>query len=113
MHRSSRSRLSASGFDGSPEPLARPQNQPGHNGHAQYRGTAPVFATTKADDMQRLMAAGSTNPQTGAPFDTDASMLMRRLKVYVFTVPLAKPLQQIPFCAHCFAMMVLRAGVEA
>ena len=38
-------------------------------------------------------------------------MLMRRLRVYFFTVPLEKPLQQIPFCARCFAQLILTHGM--
>ena len=61
--------------------------------------------------MQRLMAAANTNPHTGAPYNTDASMLMRRLRVYFFTVPLEKPQSQIPYCARCLAQMVVPNGV--
>ena len=61
-------------FDGSAVPIAKPQNQPGSTGHDIYHGTAPVFITTKAQDIEALRAAG----------DGDASMLLRRLRVFTF-----------------------------
>ena len=63
--------------------------------------------------MHRLMAAAGTNPHTGAPYNTDASMLMRRRRVHFFTVPLEKPQSQTPYCARCFAQMVVSSGVMA
>ena len=62
---------------------------------------------TKADDMQRLFAVGSIDARTGVPQDANASMLRRRLKVYTFSAPLAKPPSQVPYCAHCFAHLIL------
>ena len=40
-------------------------------------------------------------PSTGDPWDAKASMINRRLKVYRFTRCVAKPREQISFCAHC------------
>ena len=62
---------------------------------------------TKADDMQRLFAAGSVDARTGVPQGANASMLLRRLEVYTFPDPLAKPHSQVPYCAHCFAHLIL------
>ena len=62
---------------------------------------------TKADDMQRLFAVGSIDACAGVPQDANASMLRRRLKVYTFSDPLAKPPSQVPYCAHCFAHLIL------
>ena len=72
-------------FDGSIVPINRPQNQPGVSGHIQYRGTAPIFVTSKLSDIEQLEKMGAENPRTGAPKDAEASMLLRRLKVYRFT----------------------------
>ena len=94
-------------YDGSPFPIAQPQNQPGRMGHILYRGSAPLFVTTKACDMQRLEAWAALNPRTGSPWDANASMVFRRLKVYQFTQPLPKPDAAIPFCARCFATLIL------
>ena len=41
-------------LDGSPVPVARPQNISGQTGHKLYVGRAPVFVTTKLEDMCRL-----------------------------------------------------------
>ena len=94
-------------FDGSAFPIAQPQNQPGRLGHCLYRGTAPIFATTTEDDMERLRADATADPRTGRPRDADASMVLRRLKVYHFTQQLQTPQRSIPYCAHCFAELVL------
>ena len=93
-------------YDGSAFPIAQPQNQPGKLGHILYRGTAPIFATTKSDDMQHLVAAGTPNPHSGVPLDANASMVLRRLKLYFFTIPMAKPTHAVPYCARCFAGLI-------
>ena len=97
-------------FDGSAFPIAQPQNQPGRSGHCLYRGTAPIFFTTTDDDMRRLSAAAAPDPHTGLPQDANASMVLRRLKVYTFKAQLPKPRRPIPFCSHCVAQLVLGPG---
>ena len=94
-------------FDGSIVPINRPQNQPGVSGHIQYRGTAPIFVTSKLSDIEQLEKMGAENPRTGAPRDAEASMLLRRLKVYRFTKRIPKPPSGLPFCGHCFSRAVL------
>ena len=47
-------------------------------------------------------------PQTGAPTDANAAMVLRRLKIYWFTVPLPKPAGQIPYCSRCFSDLLLQ-----
>ena len=94
-------------YDGSALPIERPQNQPGVVRHVLYRGGAPIFATTKLDDIDRLARAGADDPRTGCPRDANATMLLRRLKVYTFTAPLAKPAKSLPYCRRCFAQLVL------
>ena len=83
-------------FDGSAVPVAKPQNQPGSTGHDIYLGAAPVFITTKAQDIETLRAAG----------DGDSSMLLRRLRVFNFTRRVPPPDARVPDCAHCFARLV-------
>ena len=46
------------------------------------------------------------DPATGLHWDADATMLLRRLKVYRFTQRMPKPAKKIPFCARCFAQYV-------
>ena len=39
-------------------------------------------------------------------------MLLRRLKIYQFTVRLEAPERQLPHCARCFAQLVLNQASE-
>ena len=99
-------------FDGSDVPVGRPQIDKGFIGNCTYKGTAPIFITTKLTDLQNLEAAAAINPQTGAPHDSDASMLLRRLKIYRFRQRVSKPCGKMAFCGCCFAKLVLaQAGV--
>jgi hypothetical protein len=87
-------------FGGSPVPIAKPQNAPGSASHDLYRGRAPIFITTSLADVSALEGAG----------DGDASMLLRRLNVVRFSTRVAKPAQEIPACASCFARFVVSRG---
>ena len=100
-------------YDGSAVPVARPQNQAGVTGHALYRGSAPLFATTKLSDIQALAAAAADDPTTGRPKDAEASMLLRRLKIYSFTrrLPSVHNEPKIAFCGHCFSTLVLTQAI--
>ena len=94
-------------YDGSNVPVNRPQNVAGQIGHTKYEGTSPIFVTTKLDDVRRLESAASIDPDTGRPGDSEASMILRRLKVYRYTERIAKPPPGLPYCARCFAELVL------
>ena len=93
-------------FDGSAVPIGQPQNVPGATGNIEYKGKAPIFITCKLSDLERLEYYAQINPSTGDPWEANASMINRRLKVYRFTQRVAKPREQISFCAHCFAKFV-------
>ena len=82
-------------------------------GHVSYRGSAPIFVTTKRDDVERLERLASTDPVTGKPYDTNASMCHRRLKVYNYSVRIEKPEVKIPYCPACFAQLVLAQAGNA
>ena len=97
-------------FDGSVVPIARPQNVQGVTGHGMYKGTAPVFITTKDQDLKRLEKAAADDPETGLPGSGDASMLLRRLKVYRFTTRVPKPERRLPYCGRCFAQLIVEGG---
>ena len=75
------------------------------SGNMLYKGSAPIFVTTKLSDLAALEYNAQSNPATGDPWNADASMLMRRLKVYKFTKPIAKP-PRFNFCKHCFAKLL-------
>ncbi|CAK0841393.1 unnamed protein product [Prorocentrum cordatum] len=94
-------------FDGGALPLSRPQNEKGCSGHFLHKGSAPVFITTTLADLDALEAAAQPNPATGKPFDTEASMLMRRLKIFRFNVRQPKPAATLPHCPRCFARLVI------
>ena len=79
-----------------------------------YKGKAPVFITCKLCDLEWLDYHAQIDPSTGHPWDTDASMVRRRLKVHKFTCRVPKPAFTIPFCAHCFAKFIkAQAGLWA
>ena len=59
--------------------------------------------------MAGKMAA--INPQTGLPYDADASMLLRRLKIYRLKQRIPKP-PKFEFCPRCFAQLVLSQGAH-
>ncbi len=90
-------------FDGSAVTVARPQIVAGAAGHFLYRGTSPIFITTRLDALDTLEAAARPNPQTGEPASSDASMIWRRLKVFRFENRMPPPEQRFSFCANCFA----------
>ena len=94
-------------FEGSALPIGRPQNISGQSGNMVYKGTAPIFITTKLEDIECLGYWAPRNPAPNAPYDAEASMLLRRLKVYPFTQRVPKPRHQIPFCKHCFAHLIM------
>ena len=87
-------------FDGSAVPVAKPQTGQGSASHVKYHGRAPVFITTGMEDMKALSEAG----------DGDASMVLRRLNVFLFPHRVAKPGVSIPCCAPCFARFVMQHG---
>ena len=98
-------------YDGSPLTINQPQGQQGARGHETYEDTAPISATTKLVDMQELEAEAAIDPGTGGPKNVDASMLLRRLKVYTYNVRVQKP-AKFKQCARCFASFVLNQACE-
>ena len=93
-------------FDGSPVPIGTPKNVPGAHANMLYKGTAPVFVTTKLEDLERLRQHAEINPATGCPWDAEASMIWRRLKVYRFTRKASKPRQKLHYCPRCFSHLL-------
>lgn len=94
-------------FDGSAVPVARPQNDSAARGNFLYQGSAPVFVTCKLPDLEWLESMAAVDAKTGRPYDADASMLLRRLRIYRFTKRMSKPPVKFPFCARCFSALVL------
>lgn len=95
-------------FDGSNVPIGRPQNERGVSpGNFMYKGTAPIFITTKLSDLAWLESQASINPHTNAPWDADASMLLRRLRVYKYTQKVGKPPARLKYCPRCFVDLVM------
>ena len=94
-------------YDGSVVQVNRPQNLPGLQGHLLYAKTSPIFATTKLADIERLRDAVRTLPGTNRPQNADASMIVRRLKVFAFKEVPRKPPSSLRSCGRCFAEFVL------
>lgn len=98
-------------YDGSSVSVARPQNVAGTSGHYSYKGSAPIFVTTKREDLIHLEAWAADRLDTSTPWDANASMLFRRLKVYHFTKRIPKP-PKMKTCARCFAELLLSASTD-
>jgi len=86
-------------LEGKPVPLARPQGE--YIGHLLYKGSAPIFITTPLKRLENLERDAATAMQCG--FCSEASMVLRRLKVYKFRQAVPRPPAQIPACAACFS----------
>ena len=85
-------------FEGKAVPISRPQNQASYSGHLLYRGTAPVFITAPEESLTALARAGEEAPQG------EASMILRRLEVFTYTVVMPKPPPpRVVPCPRCFA----------
>ena len=98
-------------YDGSHVPVKRPQNMQGITGHTKYKGTSPIFVTTKLADVEKLSQWAATDPDTGVPYDGDASMICRRLKVYHIRMcpqgdTQAAPIPGIPWKRSCISFGV-------
>ena len=94
-------------YDGSTLRVQRPQNVAGVAGHVSYRGSAPIFATAKLDDMETLERLSAISPDTGNPYAVNASMCFRRLRVYKYCVRIGTPRgPKITYCPACFAHLV-------
>ena len=93
-------------LEGKPVPVTMPQNQ--HVGHKVYEGSAPMFVTCPETALAGLSAESAQRPQG------QAGMLLRRLKIYMFTVPIPKP--QLPRsvpCPRCFSTLVASEARKA
>jgi hypothetical protein len=93
-------------LEGKPVTITRPQNKDGYSGHLSYRGTAPIFVTTKESHMMPLEAAACLADEENTA--SHASMLLRRLKLYKFAQKMPKPRTPIKPCGSCLAKFLLR-----
>ena len=77
------------------------------------RPADPSAGFPKLSDIQALAAAAADDPTTGRPKDAEASMLLRRLKIYSFTqrLPSVPNEPKIAFCGHCFSTLVLTQAI--
>ena len=95
-------------FEGKPVPVARPQNH--EQGNCMYRGSAPIFITTGLKRLDKMMEEAAATEQSG--HSSEATMLLRRLKIYKFTKPLPPPASHVARCAHCFAWFLINGEAE-
>ena len=65
------------------------------------------MAKENVESLFRFFKAEADNPRTGEPTVSDASVLLRRLKLCQVTVRLEAPDLHLPPCARCFAQLVL------
>ena len=66
-----------------------------------YHGAARVFVTTPEDALAGLSNSSAQQPKG------QAGMLLRRLKIFFYTVPIPKPpAPKIVPCPRCFATLV-------
>ena len=77
-----------------------------------YKGSAPIFITTKLSDLTWLESQASTNPYTNAPWDADASMLYRILKFDKYTKKVPKLPARFKYCPRCFLNMLMAQAGE-
>ena len=71
-----------------------------------YYGDAPVFVTAPEDVLTRM--AGTCMGEPSGQW----SMLLRRLKIFKFAVPIPEPGQAIHPCARCFANFIMTKAHE-
>ena len=98
-------------YEGKPFPVTRPQNNRDIHGHLLYQGTAPIFVTCKEKDLQPIMLKAQEALQLGRP--NECSMLLRRLKIFSFSVPFPVGRDKIPECATCFARLLHSCATPA
>ena len=90
-------------YDGRPFVVTRPQNRVGIKGHLLYRGTAPIFVTTKQDYFDAI-----SKEVARAEANDEASEY-----TYKFTVKADLPRgNTIKACARCFSQVVLHNSAE-
>ena len=93
-------------FEGKDFPITRPQNDKEAKGHLNYEGKAPIFVTTKEKHLGKVMQLARRELEAGEA--SEANMLLRRLKVFSFSVKLPMEVGvHVPECPVCFAQMVL------
>ena len=86
-------------LEGKAVPICTPQNQT--VGHKLYEGKAPLFITCPEDALAGLSHASAEEPRG------QAGMLLRRLKIFFYSVPIPKPPPpQIVNCPRCWATLV-------
>ena len=93
-------------LEGKPVPVQRPQSN--FVGHTTYRGDAPIFVTSPEASLAGLCEQSAQRPQG------PAGMLLRRLMIFSYTVPLPPPPPpRIAPCPRCFACLVTAEAARA
>lgn len=84
-------------FEGKPVVICRPQNQ--CTGHLRYHGDSPIFITGLETDLLKVRKGLA---------EGDRDMMLKRLKVFVFSAKIKKIDMTVPACARCFAEFLLK-----
>ena len=97
-------------YEGKAFPIKRPQNN--NIGHLLYKGTAPIFITCKEKVLGPMIVWAQQAAARGEA--SHLTMLLRRLKVYGFSVKLPLPEgTQISECGACFSQMIQHYASQA
>ena len=85
----------------------RPAHRATRNAHS-----APRSVATKRANLLQLDSWALDRPDTGTPWDANASMIWRRLKVYHFKKRVPKPPTTLKACPRCFAELLLTSSTS-
>ena len=91
-------------------PVVRPQGKDEFSGHVLYRGTAPIFATVPLKHVEEMERAVRHAEADGT--GSEWNMLLRRLRVYRYSVRMPKPDNHVAQCHSCFAQFLFQAEAE-
>ena len=97
-------------FEGKSMPVVRPQGKDEFSGRVLYRGSAPIFATTPLKHIEDMVRAVRHVEADGT--GSEWGMLLRRLKIYRYSVRTPKPSQHIAQCHSGLAPFLFQAEAE-
>ena len=89
-----------------------PQNSGAYQGHFMYECSAPLFITCKELEMDPIIKEAERAIKLQAP--CEATMLLRRMRRYHFSLPLPVPANTfVQECVCCSSRMVLEQSPTA
>ncbi|CAE7584192.1 unnamed protein product [Symbiodinium sp. CCMP2592] len=88
-------------LEGAALQISVPQNTA--RGHIEYADTAPIFVTCSVLELE--VCGKHVTP-------SDFAMLQKRLRVFHFSRPLERPMDNLVYCASCWSRCVLHGTPE-